>query len=430
MSEILLKGIHKIYPAGTHAVADLSLSVKDGEFLAILGPDGCGKSSVLRMIAGLEDVSSGEIFIGGVASTERDAKERDLAVVLPDYIIYAHLSVYDNLAYGLKRRKVPKEIIDMKVKAAAEILDLSDSLSKKPKTLSGAQRLRLSLGRIIVREPKAVLFDEPLSNLDANLRAKMRTELAKLHARLEETFVYITRDAREAMTLGDRIAVMKDGFLQQVDSPRNLYDYPANVFVADYIGNPHMNFYENSTISLEGGETYLNFGAQNKILLPKTFVKRIKNADEYVNTGKVVTFGIRPEDAHIEEEFRSASPDTVIKARVDVCEKLGDKTQLYLELAMAEGGKSIADSPTQLIADASPRAGVKAGDIIEIALDPAHIHLFDGYTQATMLERDEQYACVPGCEEDAAFVPKTLQEEAAIRESERAQQKKSAKRGK
>ena len=424
MSEILLKGIHKVYPAGTHAVCDLSLHIKDGEFLAIAGPEGCGKSSVLRMIAGLEEVTSGEIRLDGALVNEKEARDRDLAVVLPDYIIYAHLSVYDNLAYGLKRRKVPKEIIDMKVKAVAEILGLSDSLSKKPKTLAGAQRLRVALGRIVVREPKAVLFDEPLSNLDANLRLKMRTELAKLHARLGGTFVYITHDAREAMTLGTRIAVMKDGFLQQIDTPRNLYDYPANLFVADYIGSPHMNFYENSTITLEEGRIYLNFGAGNKIFLSKEFVSRIKNADEYINTGKVVTFGIRPEDARIEKEFVAASPDTVIEARVDVAEK----PQLYCELAMVDGGKSIGDSPTQLIADVPQRTEVSAGDIVKLALDPAHLHLFDGYTQATMLERDEQYEVLPEFADDAAFLPRTPQEEQALRDGEKAQQKKGAKR--
>ncbi len=428
MSEILLKSVNKVYPAGAHAVYDFSLNVKNGEFLAIAGPDGCGKSSVLRMIAGLEDVTSGEIRVDGVLVNEKEAKERDLAVVLPDYIIYAHLSVYDNLAYGLKRRKVPREIIDMKVRAAAEILGLSDSLFKKPKALSGAQRLRVALGRIFVREPKAILFDEPLSNLDANLRVKMRTELAKLHARLDGTFIYVTRDAREAMTLSTRIAVMKDGFLQQIDTPRNLYDYPANLFVADYIGSPRMNFYENSTITLEEGKIYLNFGANNKILLPKQFVARIKNADEYINTGKVVTFGVRPEDVRIDRQALQDFPDQTVSARVDVAETLGEKTQLYCQLEMIEGGKSIGDDPTQLIADVDKRAAVSSGDVVQLAIDPQRIHLFDGYTQATMLERDEQYETLPEFSEDASFVPLTPQAERQIKDEE-VEQKKPAKRG-
>ena len=272
MSGLLLKGINKVYPSGVQAVFDFCLDIRDKEFIVLVGPSGCGKSTTLRMIAGLEEISSGELYIDGKLVNDVVPKDRDIAMVFQNYALYPHMSVYDNMAFGLKLRKVPKEIIDQKVKAAAEILGITDYLSRKPKALSGGQRQRVALGRTIVREPKVFLLDEPLSNLDAKLRASMRTEISKLHARLATTFIYVTHDQVEAMTMGTRIVVMKDGFMQQVDTPQNLYDYPVNLFVAGFIGTPQMNFFKDSTRqatrSFFPRQSLIELRTQTNILIP------------------------------------------------------------------------------------------------------------------------------------------------------------------
>ena len=253
MASLLLKGIYKVYPSGVTAVTDFNLDIKDKEFIVFVGPSGCGKSTTLRMIAGLEEISKGELYIDGKLVNDVVPKDRDIAMVFQNYALYPHMTVYDNMAFGLKLRKVPKQIIDERVKEAAAILGITDYLTRKPKALSGGQRQRVALGRAIVREPKVFLLDEPLSNLDAKLRAQMRTEISKLHARLATTFIYVTHDQVEAMTMGTRIVVMKDGFMQQVDTPQNLYDYPINQFVAGFIGTPQMNFFP-ASCSREKGE--------------------------------------------------------------------------------------------------------------------------------------------------------------------------------
>ena len=410
MSGLLLKGINKVYPSGVQAVFNFCLDIRDKEFIVLVGPSGCGKSTTLRMIAGLEEISSGELYIDGKLVNDVVPKDRDIAMVFQNYALYPHMSVYDNMAFGLKLRKVPKEIIDQKVKAAAEILGITDYLSRKPKALSGGQRQRVALGRTIVREPKVFLLDEPLSNLDAKLRASMRTEISKLHARLATTFIYGTHDQVEAMTMGTRIVVMKDGFMQQVDTPQNLYDYPVNLFVAGFIGTPQMNFFKESTLTSEGGNIYINFVGGNKILLPKAVVARIKNMNEYLDTGKAITLGVRPEDIHQDQLFISNSPDTVVKARIDVIEKLGAETQIYCELDYEGKENSIIDNSTQMIAKISSRAVVALKDVIELAFDAKHIHLFDGETEATLLERDEHYEVIEENAEGSAFVPPTPQE--------------------
>jgi ABC transporter related len=266
------------------------------------------------------------------------------------------------------------------------------------------------LGRTIVREPKVFLLDEPLSNLDAKLRASMRTEISKLHVRLATTFIYVTHDQIEAMTMGTRIVVMKDGFVQQVDTPQNLYDYPVNLFVAGFIGTPQMNFFKGSRLISEGDKVYVSFVGNNKILLPKSVVARIKNLNEYLNTDKDVTLGVRPEDIHQDQMFLSNSPDTLVKARIEVIEKLGAETQIYCELDHEAKEGSIIDNSTQMIAKISSRAIVSLKDVIDLAFDAHHIHLFDGYTEATMLERDEGYEVIPENAEGSAFVPPTPQE--------------------
>ena len=410
MSGLLLKGINKVYPSGVQAVFNFCLDIRDKEFIVLVGPSGCGKSTTLRMIAGLEEISSGELYIDDKLVNDVVPKDRDIAMVFQNYALYPHMSVYDNMAFGLKLRKVPKEIIDQKVKAAAEILGITDYLSRKPKALSGGQRQRVALGRTIVREPKVFLLDEPLSNLDAKLRASMRPEISKLHARLATTFIYVTHDQIEAMTMGTRIVVMKDGFMQQVDTPQNLYDYPVNLFVASFIGTPQMNFFKESTLTSEGGNIYVNFVGDNKILLPKNVAARIKNVNEYLDTGKPVTLGVRPEDIHQDQMFISNSPETVVKARIEVIEKLGAETQIYCELDHEGKAASIIDSSTQMIAKISSRAVVALNDIIELAFDANHIHMFDGETEASLLERDGGYEVIEENAEGSAFVPPTPQE--------------------
>lgn len=414
MSGLLLKGINKVYPSGVQAVFNFCLDIRDKEFIVLVGPSGCGKSTTLRMIAGLEEISSGELYIDGKLVNDVVPKDRDIAMVFQNYALYPHMSVYDNMAFGLKLRKVPKEIIDQKVKAAAEILGITDYLSRKPKALSGGQRQRVALGRTIVREPKVFLLDEPLSNLDAKLRASMRTEISKLHARLATTFIYVTHDQIEAMTMGTRIVVMKDGFMQQVDTPQNLYDYPINLFVAGFIGTPQMNFFKGAKLVSEGKgkarKVYVSFIGNNKILLPGSVVARIKNIDEYLDTDKEITLGVRPEDIHQDQAFINTSPDTVVKARIEVIEKLGAETQIYCELDHESKESSVIDNSTQMIAKISSRAVINLKDVIDLAFDAHHFHLFDGYTEATILERDEGYEVISENAEGSAFVPPTPQE--------------------
>ena len=423
MSGLLLKGINKIYPGGNQAVFNFCLDIRDKEFVVFVGPSGCGKSTTLRMIAGLEEISSGELYIDGKLVNDVVPKDRDIAMVFQNYALYPHMSVYDNMAFGLKLRKVPKDVIDEKVKAAAEILGITDYLSRKPKALSGGQRQRVALGRTIVREPKVFLLDEPLSNLDAKLRAQMRTEISKLHVRLATTFIYVTHDQIEAMTMGTRIVVMKDGFMQQVDTPQNLYDYPINQFVAGFIGTPQMNFFP-ATLTKSKNKVYVEFVNNNKILLPKTVEARIRNINDYVNTGKPIVLGVRPEDIHEEESFISASPDTVVKAFVEVVEKLGAETLIYSKLDFKEGEdaenatESIADS-SYMVAKIDSRSIVNRGEVIELAMDARHIHLFDGATEMSILARDEGYEVTAENESSSNFVPLTPQEMQAIIEKNR-----------
>lgn len=410
MAGLLLKNISKVYPTGVQAVFDVCLDIKDKEFIVLVGPSGCGKSTTLRMIAGLEDISSGELYIDDKLVNDVEPKDRDIAMVFQNYALYPHMTVYENMAFSLKMRGVPKEVIDERVRAAAEILGITEYLSRKPKALSGGQRQRVALGRTIVREPKVFLLDEPLSNLDAKLRASMRTEIAKLHARLATTFIYVTHDQVEAMTMGTRIVVMKDGFVQQVDTPQNLYDYPVNLFVAGFIGTPRMNFFKNSTLTGKGDKVYVNLIGGNKILLPESVLKRIKNLDAYLGTGKAVTLGVRAEDIHHEQAFLENAQKTQVKARVEVIEKLGAETQIYCELDYEDKESSVIDNSTQMIARIPSREEIALKDVVKLAFDAEHIHLFDGETEATILERDEGYEVIAEHAEDAAFVPPTPQD--------------------
>ncbi len=373
MASVTLKGIYKIYAGGVTAVSDFNLDIEDKEFIVLVGPSGCGKSTTLRMVAGLEEISEGELYIGDKLVNDVAPKDRDIAMVFQNYALYPHMTVYDNMAFGLKLRKTPKTEIDRRVKEAAKILDIEHLLGRKPKALSGGQRQRVALGRAIVREPKVFLMDEPLSNLDAKLRVQMRTEITKLHQRLQTTFIYVTHDQTEAMTMGSRIVVMKDGFIQQVDTPQNLYDFPCNLFVAGFIGTPQMNFF-NVKLVKEGDGVFATFGS-NKIKVPAGKLAKF-NSDSYI--GKEVIMGIRPENIHDEEMFLSNAPDTTIDVNVEIVELMGSETYLYLKT----DGKD-----NNIIARVDPRSTARNGDKIRVAFDANRLHFFDTDKEITILSR-------------------------------------------
>ena len=324
MASISLKGIYKIYPGDVTAVSDFNLEIEDKEFIILVGPSGCGKSTTLRMIAGLEEISKGELYIGDRLVNDVPPKDRDIAMVFQNYALYPHMTVYKNMAFGLELRKTPKDEIDKRVREAARVLDIEHLLDRKPKALSGGQRQRVALGRAMVRNPAVFLLDEPLSNLDAKLRTSMRTEIIKLHQKLGTTFIYVTHDQTEAMTMGDRIVVMKDGLIQQVDTPQYLYDYPCNMFVGGFIGSPQMNFLD-ATLVKEGSNYYVDLGGDKLLIAPEKVTSAL---DAYV--GKAIKAGIRPEDIKDDEEFMEKHKDATITAHVEVSELMGSEIYLYL----------------------------------------------------------------------------------------------------
>ena len=327
MASLSLQNVSKIYENGYEAVKDFNLEIEDKDFIIFVGPSRCGKSTTLRMIAGLEDISKGTLRIDNKVVNNVEAKDRDIAMVFQSYALYPHLTVYDNMAFGLKLKKVPKEVIDEKVKYAAKILDLEKLLDRKPKALSGGQRQRVAMGRAIVREPKVFLMDEPLSNLDAKLRVQMRTEISKLHERLGATMIYVTHDQTEAMTLGTKIVVMKDGIVQQVDTPQNLYNYPQNKFVAGFIGSPQMNFID-ATVCKKGNKIALKVG-DYELELPEAKGKILASSG-YI--GKTVSMGVRPENVHDINELNEAHTGEEIETTVNVYELLGSEVYLYFNL--------------------------------------------------------------------------------------------------
>ncbi len=364
MASVSLRNVKKIYPNGFVAVKDFNLEVADEEFVIFVGPSGCGKSTTLRMIAGLEEITEGEVYIDDKLVNDVEPKDRDIAMVFQNYALYPHMSVYDNMAFGLKLRKIPKDEIDKLVHEAAKILDIEHLLDRKPKVLSGGQRQRVAMGRAIVRNPKVFLMDEPLSNLDAKLRVQMRIEISRLHQRLNATIIYVTHDQVEAMTLGTRIVVLKDGLIMQVDTPKNLYNRPDNLFVAGFIGSPQMNLLD-AKIKVEGSDAYLVFG-NNKIQLPDAKAQKVLSYDN-----KEVIFGIRPEDVHDEEMFMSNAQDSIVEATVNVYELLGSEVNLYLQL----------DENLDMIARVNPRTNAKRDDVIQVAFDTSKIHVFDKKTE-------------------------------------------------
>ena len=370
MANVTLKNICKSYDNGFNAVKNVNIDIKDKEFVVLVGPSGCGKSTTLRMIAGLEEISSGQLHIGDKLVNDIDPKDRDIAMVFQNYALYPHLTVYDNMAFALKLRKMPKSEIDKKVKDAAKILDLTHLLDRKPKALSGGQRQRVALGRAIVRNPKVFLMDEPLSNLDAKLRTSMRTEITKLHKSLGTTFIYVTHDQVEAMTMADRIVVMKDGIVQQIATPQEIYDAPNNMFVAGFIGAPQMNFIDVKLIE-ENGEIF----AKNDYLNIKLNKGECGALIEKNYIGKEVVLGIRPEDIHIEDIFVDNSLDSAFEATVEIGELMGAEIYAYL--------KSGDDS---IIARFDGRYRVNMGDKLKLAMDKHRIHIFDKETQEAVRE--------------------------------------------
>ncbi|MDJ0771240.1 MAG: sn-glycerol-3-phosphate ABC transporter ATP-binding protein UgpC [Ilumatobacter sp.] len=381
MATVVLDNVNKVYDNGFHAIHDLNLDIEDGEFLVLVGPSGCGKSTALRMIAGLETISGGEMKIGERVVNDVEPKDRDIAMVFQNYALYPHMTVYDNIGFALKLAKVPKEEIDQRVRKASEVLELDEYLDRKPGQLSGGQRQRVAMGRAIVRQPAAFLMDEPLSNLDAKLRVQMRAEIAALQRELGVTTFYVTHDQVEAMTMGDRVAVIKDGYLQQVDTPQNLYDKPANVFVAAFIGSPSMNLYDAAlTVSGDGGT--IDLGDQTLALSSESLAARpaLRNYN-----GKRVVLGIRPEDFEDAELATHAGEGRQLKAPVSLLEALGSEIMVHfrLESTTVDSGDPDAveeaggEHNANAVGRFNPRSRVRPGQTADIAVAIENLHFFD-----------------------------------------------------
>jgi multiple sugar transport system ATP-binding protein len=386
MATVVLEDVNKVYDNGFHAIHDLSLEIADEEFLVLVGPSGCGKSTALRMVAGLETISSGKMSIGDRVVNDVQPKDRDIAMVFQNYALYPHMTVFDNIGFALKLARVPKDEIRTRVKKAAAILELEPYLDRKPGQLSGGQRQRVAMGRAIVRQPSAFLMDEPLSNLDAKLRVQMRAEIARLQHDLGVTTIYVTHDQVEAMTMGDRVAVLKDGYLQQVDTPQNLYDHPVNVFVGAFIGSPSMNLYDGELQMRDGGGT-VTVGSQSVGFGAETLAK-FPSLGNYA--GQRVIIGIRPEDFEDAEVKTDAPPDRRIRGNVKLVEALGSELMVHF---IIDGAKTVnsgdPDAPEQelgeglsnAVARFSPRSRVELDDSVDIAVSPENFHFFDAHTR-------------------------------------------------
>ena len=372
MATVSLKGIKKVYDKNVTAVHDFNLEIADKEFIVLVGPSGCGKSTTLRMVAGLEDISEGDLLIGGKRMNDVEPKDRDIAMVFQNYALYPHMTVYENMAFALKLRKVPKEEIDKKVREAAEILDITQYLDRKPKALSGGQRQRVAIGRAIVRNPQVFLMDEPLSNLDAKLRNQMRAEIIKLRQRIDTTFIYVTHDQTEAMTLGDRIVIMKDGFIQQIGTPQQVFDHPANIFVAGFIGMPQMNFFDGQLIA-DGGHYSLKV-MDASMDLPAQSQARLKAADV---SSMPVTLGIRPE--HI--TFAPQAGPHCLTGTVDVSEMMGSEIHLHI----SAGGRDVVLRVPTTELGSEHKGGIAYGTEVHFTFRSELIHLFDPQSEQNLL---------------------------------------------
>ena len=386
MGAININNVGKIYPNGTRALEDVNIEINDGEFVVLVGPSGCGKTTLLRMVAGLEDITEGEISIADKVVNEIAPKDRDIAMVFQNYALYPHMSVYDNMAFSLKLRKLPKDEIDQKVKDAAKTLEIDELLERKPKALSGGQRQRVAMGRAIVRNPQAFLMDEPLSNLDAKLRVQMRAELGQLHSQLETTTLYVTHDQVEAMTMGDRVAVIRKGVLQQIDTPREIYLYPKNIFVAGFIGSPSMNFVY-ATVESSSKGVVLTFG--NDKILSKDAPEALKDYE-----GQEIVLGIRPEAFEDSVYANKKEFSEELNIDVSLLEQLGSDTYIHfykdinpvqteaIEEILADEGEdiSVLGTQTKFIARINPNATIEEGQNINLAINPTKLHYFNPET--------------------------------------------------
>ncbi|MGD9998579.1 MAG: ABC transporter ATP-binding protein [Ilumatobacteraceae bacterium] len=386
MATVVLDKINKVYDNGFHAIHDLDLEVADQEFLVLVGPSGCGKSTALRMIAGLESITSGELRIGDRVVNTVEPKDRDIAMVFQNYALYPHMTVYDNIGFALKLSRLPREEIDQRVRRAAQILELEKYLDRKPGMLSGGQRQRVAMGRAIVRQPKAFLMDEPLSNLDAKLRVQMRSEIATLQRELQVTTVYVTHDQTEAMTMGDRVAVLKDGYLQQVDTPQKLYDHPDNVFVAAFIGSPSMNLYD-AEFSLQGERAWVEIGSQKLAVPAATLAARpaLRNYD-----GQRLIIGIRPEDFEDAALVTGDSDGRRIRGAVMLLEALGSEIMVHFGIDALTVDAGDPDAVEERTGQAngvgrfSPRSQVRMGDSTDIVVTTENLHYFDATTRTSI----------------------------------------------
>lgn len=381
MANLKLEHIYKVYPNGTKAVNDFSLDIKNGEFIVFVGPSGCGKSTTLRMIAGLEDITAGELYIDSTIVNDMEPKDRDIAMVFQNYALYPHMTVYENMAFGLRLRHIPDDVIQEKVLWAADILGIKDYLDRKPRNMSGGQRQRVSLGRAILRDPKVMLLDEPLSNLDAKLRASMRTEIAKLHQRLKTTFIYVTHDQTEAMTLGDRVVVMRNGRIQQVDTPKNLYNFPGNKFVAGFIGTPQMNFFD-CTLKKKDDKVLLHLDINNTdIALDYNYL--LKVLPQYLDGKHPLVLGVRCEHVLLTDENNENS----IKVKISHFEELGSECLIYGFI----GKEEVTSDKGQIIIRVKDVEGLKVGQEIYVTLKMNHIYFFDKQTENTIMPRIPVY---------------------------------------
>ncbi|MBI3578970.1 MAG: sn-glycerol-3-phosphate ABC transporter ATP-binding protein UgpC [Ignavibacteriales bacterium] len=369
MASVRLENIKKVFEGGVVAVHEMSLEVKDKEFVVLVGPSGCGKSTTLRMIAGLEEISSGNLYIDNQVVNDIQPKDRDIAMVFQNYALYPHMTVYENMAFGLQLRKFPKPEIEQRVKEAAAILDIEQLLDRKPKALSGGQRQRVAVGRAIVRKPKVFLFDEPLSNLDAKLRVQMRTEISKLHQRLEATMIYVTHDQTEAMTMGDKIVLLKDGHVQQIDTPLQIYNHPNNKFVAGFIGSPAMNFIS-GTVTKTKALQFVIGATGEKLPISKKDEPHLQS-----HIGKEVVLGLRPEHISLGNGKQSSSKTTKMKVNVEVVEPMGNEVYVYF---------SMKKNSDQFIARLSTESVPKVGKPIDLNFDLSRAHFFDMATEKTI----------------------------------------------
>ena len=396
MAGLRLEHIYKVYPNGTKAVSDFTMDIKDKEFIVFVGPSGCGKSTTLRMIAGLEEISAGELYIDNQIVNDVEPKDRDIAMVFQNYALYPHMTVYENIAFGLKLRHLPNEEIHKKVLWAAQVLDLTEYLDRKPRAMSGGQRQRVALGRAIIRNPKVMLLDEPLSNLDAKLRAQMRSEIAKLHQELETTFIYVTHDQVEAMTLGTRVVVMKLGKIMQIDTPKNLYDYPANLFVAGFIGTPQMNFF-NAKLSRNNANDVIDFlYSTNKLEVSHTLLSKVQ--PQYFGGDKEVIVGLRCEHVSLDPEVVAKS-QSLVDIKVSHFEELGNETLIYGDLLTDDSHVKA----NRIIVKGTCAYGLKRGDVVKAHLELTKAHIFDALTEQTINPRIPSSNLVHGLVEDSTL---------------------------